>query len=107
MSGLEVIARRKQRIEAIASGLERARQTVFPVQRHLHVLSRGEVVEIQLLDRSGQEFRVVGEGNEGVETGIVQGPAKTDGAKAPFGEDRLFGSISEIVEDGHGRSFLV
>ena len=30
-----------------------------------------------------------------------------DRAKAPFVEDLLFGSIREIVEDGHGRSFLV
>ncbi len=68
MSELEVIARSEQGVKAIARRLQSTRQTVFPVQWHLHVFSGCEVIEIQELDRGGEEFRVIGERDEGIET---------------------------------------
>lgn len=107
MGYVEPSAGSEERDETVVGGVEVVAESIFPIERHLNGFCSSDIVEIENRNGPGEEFRVIGKGNDGVETGIVARPFDEVGIKAALGEDLFLGAVGEVVKDGDGRNFFV
>src|SRR5215475_13839272 len=107
MSDVKMPASGEQREETITGGVEVEAEAIFPVERDLKRFRAGDIVKVEDGNRAGEEFRMIGEGNAGVEAGIVGSPLEGVRVEAACGEDLCFGAIGQIVKNRDGMDFLV
>src|SRR3974390_1516109 len=97
----------KQGDKAVVGAVQVVTEAILPVEQNLHGFRGRDIVEIQNGNRAGEEFRMIREGNDGIEAGIVGRPFDKIRVDTAFGEDLLFGTVGEVMKNGDGRDFLV